>query len=91
MPRYLIERDIPGAGDLSARELKAISQTSCDVLEGMPELTWEQSYVTADRITCVYVAPSEEQVRAHADRGGFPADRITEIGSVIGPGTATAA
>jgi hypothetical protein len=91
MPRYLIEREIPGAGSLSPEDLRGISQKSCGVLREMgPDIQWEQSYVTDDRITCVYVAPDEESVREHARRGGFPADRILEIRAVIDPTTAEA-
>ena len=89
MPQYLIERNIPGAGMLSAAELKAISQKSCGVLNGMgPRIQWVQSYVTGDQIYCVYRAPNEEMVREHARRGGFPADRVLEIGTIIDPTTA---
>lgn len=89
MPRYVIERDIPGAGDFSAADLRGISRKSCDVLHDMgPDIQWIQSYVTSDRIYCVYVAPNEELVREHARRGGFPADRISRVVSGIDPTTA---
>lgn len=89
MPRYLIERNIPGVGGLSAAELQAISQKSCDVLRGLgPQIQWVQSYVTGDRITCVYIAPNEELVREHARQGGFPADAVLEVRAVIDPTTA---
>ncbi len=89
MPKFLIEREIPGAGDLSAQELQAISQKSCGVLNNMgPQIQWVQSYVTGDKIYCVYIAPDEEIVREHARQGGFPANRISEIKSVIDPTTA---
>jgi hypothetical protein len=89
MPRYLIEREIPGAGDLSPEQLQAISQKSCGVLQGMgPQIQWVQSYVTGDKITCIYLAPNEEMVREHARQGGFPADRVAEIKAVIDPTTA---
>jgi hypothetical protein len=89
MPKFLIEREIPGAGDLSAQELQAISQKSCGVLQNMgPQIQWVQSYVTGDKVYCVYIAPSEEMVREHASQGGFPANRISEIKSVIDPTTA---
>jgi hypothetical protein len=89
MPKYLIEREIPGAGDLSPEQLQAISQTSCGVLQGMgPQIQWVQSYVTGDKITCVYVAPNEEMVREHARQGGFPANRVAEIKTIIDPTTA---
>jgi hypothetical protein len=89
MKTYLIERDIPGAGKLTPEQLKAISQTSCTVLKDMgPKIEWLQSYVTGDKIFCVYRAESEELIREHAKKGGFPANVITEIGTVISPATA---
>lgn len=89
MPKYVIEREIPGAGKLSAEQLQAISQKSCAVLQNMgPEIQWIQSYVTDDRIYCVYIAPNEEMVREHAKQGGFPANRVSEIKQVIDPTTA---
>ena len=89
MPKYVIERDIPGAGNLSAAELKAISQKSCSVLDEMgPQIHWQQSYVTGDKVYCVYIAPNEDLVREHASRGGFPANRISEVTTVIDPVTA---
>lgn len=89
MPRFVIERNLPGAGKLSAQELKAVSQKSCDVLRGLgPEINWVESFVTDDRIYCIYVAPNEALVREHARKGGFPADRISEVRSVISPTTA---
>ena len=89
MPKYVIERNIPNAGDLSAEELQAISRKSCSVLRAMgPEIQWVQSYVTADKVYCVYIAPDEQTIREHATRGGFPADRISEVTSVIDPTTA---
>ncbi len=89
MPQYLIEREIPGAGKLTAAELKGISQKSCSVLNEMgPQIQWVQSYVTADRIYCVYRAPNEAMVREHAQKGGFPANRVMEIGTIIDPTTA---
>jgi hypothetical protein len=89
MPKYVIEREIPGAGDLSEEELQGISQTSCGVLREMgPEIQWVQSYVTGDKIYCVYVAPDADTVREHADRGGFPADSVEEVATVIDPTTA---
>jgi hypothetical protein len=89
MPRYLIERDIPGVGDFSAADLRGISRKSRDVLHDMgPAIQWLHSYVTGDRIYCVYIAPSEELVREHARRGGFPADRVSRITAVIDPTTA---
>jgi hypothetical protein len=89
MPKYLIEREIPDAGKLSAQELQAISQTSCGVLNRMgPQIQWVQSYVTGDKVYCVYIAPNEEMIREHARQGGFPANRVSEIKSVIDPTTA---
>jgi hypothetical protein len=89
MPQYLIERDLPGAGKLSPAELKAISQKSCGVLSQMgPQIQWVHSYVTGDKIYCVYRAPNEEMVREHARQGGFPANRVSEVTSMIDPTTA---
>ena len=89
MPKYVIERNIPNAGSLSAEELRAISQKSYGVLRSMgPQIQWVQSYVTADKIYCVYIAPDEQTVRGHARRRGFPADRIGEVTGVIHPATA---
>ncbi len=89
MPKYLIEREIPNAGKLSADELRAIAQKSCGVLQGLgPQIQWVHSYVTDNKVTCIYVAPNEEMVREHARQGGFPADRVEEIRSVIDPTTA---
>lgn len=89
MPKYVIERDIPGAGKLSAQDLTAISQKSCGVLSSMgPQIQWVQSYVTGDKVYCVYIAPDEQMVRAHAEQGGFPANRISEVAAVIDPTTA---
>lgn len=91
MPKYLIEREIDGAGDLSPQQLQAISQKSCGVLQKLgPQIQWQQSYVTGDKIYCVYIAPNEEMIREHASQGGFPANRISEIKSVIDPTTAEA-
>ncbi len=88
MPKYVIEREIPGAGSLSKEQLQAISQKSCDVLRELgPQIQWLQSYVTDDRIYCVYIAPSEEMVRQHAEQGGFPANRISEVKQIIDPTT----
>ena len=89
MPKYVIEREIPNAGKLSAEELQAISQHSCGVLQQMgPSIQWVHSYVTDDKVYCIYVAPNEEMVREHATRGGFPANRISQIKGVIDPTTA---
>lgn len=89
MPKYLIEREIPNAGKLSQEELHAISQKSCSVLNKLgPQIQWVESYVTQDRIFCVYIAPNEEMIREHARQGGFPANRIMQIKSLIDPTTA---
>jgi hypothetical protein len=89
MPQYVIERELPGAGKLSPAELKAISQKSCGVLSQMgPQIQWVHSYVTGDKIYCVYRAPNEEMIREHARQGGFPANRVSEVKSVIDPTTA---
>ena len=89
MPKYVIEREIPGAGKLTAPQLQAISQTSCGVLRTLgPEIQWVQSYVTDDKIYCIYIAPNAEIVREHAQRGGFPANSVAEVKSVIDPTTA---
>ena len=89
MPKYVIERDLPGAGNLTPAELQGISQTSCQVLRTLgPEIQWVLSYVTADKLYCVYIAPSEEIIRKHAQQGGFAANRISEIQSIIDPTTA---
>ena len=86
MPRYVIERDLPGAGRLSAEELKGVSQKSCGVLQQMgPQIQWIESFVTADKIYCVYVAPNEELIRQHAAKGGFPANRIAQVHAGIDP------
>src|SRR6266567_6725983 len=88
MPKYLIERELPGAGKLSPQDLRAISQKSCSVLNRMgPQIQWRESYVTTDKVYCVYIAPSEEMVREHAKQGGFPANRISEIKTIIDPTT----
>ncbi|MDT7689028.1 MAG: hypothetical protein QOJ70_3296 [Acidobacteriota bacterium] len=89
MPKFLIEREINGAGDLSAGELQAVSQKSCGVLRELgPQIQWVESYVTGDKIYCVYIAPDEAMVREHAARGGFPANRVSEIKRMIDPTTA---
>ena len=89
MPKYVIEREIPGAGDMSPQELQAVSQKSCSVLQNLgPQIQWLQSYVTPDKIYCVYIAPNEEMIREHASQGGFPANRISEIKTMIDPTTA---
>ncbi len=89
MPKYVIERLIPGAGKLSPEELRSISQRSCDVLNELgPQITWVQSYVTDNKLFCVYIAPNEEMVREHAKRGGFPANHISQVATLIDPTTA---
>jgi hypothetical protein len=89
MPKFIIEREIPGAGKLSGAELHAISQKSCGVLNKMgPQIQWLQSYVTGDKIYCVYIAPNEKVVLEHAQQGGFPANRVSQVMSVIDPTTA---
>ena len=89
MPKFVIERDIPGAGKLPKQELQAISQKSCGVLHSMgPEIQWVQSYVTDDKIYCIYVAPDEATVKMHAEKGGFPANVVARVRSVIDPTTA---
>jgi hypothetical protein len=89
MPKYVIEREIPEAGKLSAKELQGIAQKSCEVLHEMgPQIQWVESFVTDDKIYCVYIAPNEEMVREHAQKGGFPANSICKVKSVIDPTTA---
>jgi Nickel responsive protein SCO4226-like len=89
MPKYIIEREIPGAGSLAYRELQGISQKSCGILKEMgPEIQWVESYVTDDKVYCVYIAPDEAAIRAHAEQGGFPANRISQIRTMIDPTTA---
>ena len=91
MPKFVIERNLPGAGTLPAGELQAISQKSCAVLQSMgPSIQWVQSFVTDDKIYCVYLAPDERAVRQHAQKGGFPADSVARVRSVIDPTTAEA-
>ncbi|HEY2582746.1 MAG TPA: DUF4242 domain-containing protein [Mucilaginibacter sp.] len=89
MPKYVIEREIPGAGKLTDEQLKSISQTSCGVLNKMgPQIQWVNSFVTADKIYCVYIAPDEASVREHAKQGGFPANSVSRVFSTIDPTTA---
>jgi len=89
MPKYLIEREIPNAAALSAADLKAISQKSCAVLQQLgPSIQWVQSFVTEDKITCIYIAPNSDIIREHAKLGGFPADRVLEVATIIDPTTA---
>jgi hypothetical protein len=88
MPKYVIEREIPGAGTLSERDLKAASQKSCRTLRDLPQVQWQQSYVTGDKLYCVYIAPDEEQIKEHARLSGFPANRISQVTAIIDPTTA---
>ena len=89
MPKFVIERDIPGAGKLTAQQLRVISQASCGIVQTLgPQIQWIQSYVADDKIYCVYIAPNAEIIREHARRGQFPANRIAEVKTVIGPTTA---
>jgi hypothetical protein len=91
MPKFVIEREIPGAGSLSPAELQAISQKSCGVLSKLgPSIQWVHSYVTGDKIYCLYIAPNEELIREHAAQGGFPANRISQVTTTIDPTTADA-
>jgi hypothetical protein len=91
MPKYVIEREIPNAGKLTADELRAISQKSCSVLQDMgPKIQWVQSYVTGDKIYCIYIAPNEAVVREHAQRGGFPANTVSAVATIIDPTTSEA-
>jgi cell division inhibitor SulA len=91
MPKYVIEREIPAAGSLSAEQVLAISQKSCSVLKNLgPEIQWLESYVTQDKIYCVYIAPNEAMVREHAKQGGFPANRVSEVKRIIDPTSAEA-
>jgi hypothetical protein len=89
MPKYVIEREIPGAGKLAPDQLQAISQKSCGVLHNLgPQIQWVESYVTDDKIYCIYIAPNEEMVREHAKQGGFPANKVSEVKGIINPTTA---
>jgi hypothetical protein len=91
MPKYVIEREIPGAGNLSEDQVQAISQKSCGVLKNLgPQIQWIESYVTGDKIYCIYIAPNEEMVREHAKQGGFPANRVSEVKRIIDPTSAEA-
>ncbi len=88
MPKYIIEREIPGAGDLSQADLQQISQKSCTILKEMgPQIQWLESFVTADKVYCVYIAPDEHSIRTHAEKGEFPANSIAEIKTIIDPTT----
>lgn len=89
MPKYIIEREIPEAGTLTAQDLQAISQKSCGVLNNMgPQVQWLESFVTDEKVYCVYIAPDEATIKAHAEQGGFPANRISRVKSIIDPTTA---
>ena len=89
MPKYVIEREIPGAGKLSTEDLRSISQKSCGVLQEMgPQIQWVESFVTDDKIYCVYIAPNEDAIREHAQKGGFPANCISKVKTIINPTTA---
>jgi hypothetical protein len=89
MPKYVIEREIPDAGKMSGEQLQAVSEKSCSVLRNLgPQIQWIESYVTDDKLYCVYIAPNEEMIRQHAEQGGFPANRISEVRTVIDPTTA---
>jgi len=89
MPKYVIEREIPGAGQIPPAQLQAIAQKSCSVLRNLgPQIQWVQSYVTTDKIYCVYIAPNAELVRQHAREGGFPANAVSEVKTIIDPTTA---
>ncbi len=88
MPKFVIEREIPGAGKLSPQELQGVSQKSCSVLRELgPQIQWVQSYVTDDKIYCIYISPDEETIRKHAQMGGFPANKISQVRSIIDPTT----
>lgn len=89
MPKFVIEREIPGVGTWSAAQLKAVSQTSCGVLSEMgPQIQWQESYVTGDKLYCVYIAPDAAMVREHAEKGGFPANEVSQVATMIDPTTA---
>ena len=91
MPKYIIEREIAGAGTLTADQLQGVARKSCDVLKKLgPQIQWVESYVTDDKVYCVYIAPSEDLVREHAKQGGFPANRVSEVRGIIDPTTAEA-
>ena len=91
MPKYVVEREIPGAGKMGRRDLQAASQKSCSVLKNLgPEIQWLHSYVTDNKLYCIYIAPNEQMIRQHAEQGGFPANRISEIKTTIDPTTSEA-
>jgi len=88
VPKYIIEREIPDAGNLTTQDLQGISQKSCSILQNMgPQIQWVESFVTQNKVYCTYIAPNEEEIRKHASEGGFPANKISEIKSVIDPTT----
>ena len=92
MPKYLIEREIPGAGQMSPQQLQGVAEKSCSVLRNLgPQIQWVHSYVTENKIYCVYIAPNEQMVREHARQGGFPANRVSQIDAVIDPTTSETA
>jgi len=89
MPKYIIEREIPNAGELTTADLQQIAQKSCAVLQEMgPQIQWLESYITDDKVYCVYIAPDEQSVKTHAEKGGFPANKISQVKSIIDPSTA---
>ena len=88
MPKFVIEREIPGAGKMTDAEIQAVSQKSCGILQKMPQVQWLQSYVTDDKLYCVYIAPDEEAIRQHAQQGGFPANCISAVRRIIDPTSA---
>jgi len=89
MPKFIVEREIPGAGQMSSADLQAVSRKSCSVLRDLgPDVQWLESFVTDDKVYCVYIAPSADLIRRHAELGGFPANRISEVKSIIDPATA---
>jgi cell division inhibitor SulA len=91
MPKYVIEREIPGAGQLTPDQLRGISQKSCSVLQKLgPQIQWVESYVTDNKVYCIYIAPNEALVREHAKQGGFPANKVSEIHTIIDPTTSEA-
>lgn len=91
MPKFVIERELPGAGSLTAEQLRGVAQKSCEVLQKLgPQIQWVESYVTDDKIYCIYIAPDEQIVREHAKQGGFPANRVSAVRQIINPTTAEA-
>ena len=88
MPKFVIEREIPDVGKLTPQDLQGVARKSCGVLEGMPAVQWVQSFVTDNKIYCIYIAPNAESVREHAQKGGFPANKISPVRAIIDPTTA---